>query len=254
MKTAPRQQPLLGILGGMGPLATVDFLAKLTRSLPASCDQEHLAWLTLSQPGTPDRSRAIQNGDNGPHPYLTQGAAWLSGQGVSLIAIPCSTSHYWYEAMQRASSAPILHIADATIEELLLGGDASGPVAVLATRGTVRHRIYSGRLHAAGCEVAALDENAQRAVDGIIRDVKAGQLESARREMHVLKARLKLRGVRAVVLGCTELPIAHDDTDPSLPAIDVTLALARAALRRLGYPTVALPLANSLASAALPGD
>lgn len=232
----PQQQPLLGILGGMGPLATVDFLGKLTRLLPVSCDQEHLPWITISQPGMPDRSQAIQNNNDGPLPYLTRGVAWLAAQGVGLICIPCSTSHYWFERMQAASSVPILHIADATIEALQ--GDqprTSGPVAIMATRGTIRSGIYRQRLLAADFEVSELGETDQVTVDDMIRKVKTGDVAGALRDMQAMEARLAARGIGTVILGCTELPLAHDAATAPVQGVDVSQALARACLRRLGY-------------------
>lgn len=232
----PQQQALLGILGGMGPLATVDFLGKLTRSLPVSCDQEHLPWITISQPGMPDRSKAIQENNDGPLPYLTRGVAWLAAQGVELICIPCSTSHFWFERMQAASSVPILHIADATIEELRHGESRqTSPVAVLATRGTIRSGIYRQRLLAADFEVCELKETDQAMVDEVIRKVKIGDIESARLEMRTIEDLLSARGIETIILGCTELPLAHATNSAPVHGIDVTQALARACLRRLGY-------------------
>lgn len=234
-----RQQALLGILGGMGPLATVDFLGKLTRLTPADCDQDHMPWITFSQPGIPDRSTAIQSGDDAPLPFLTQGVAWLASQGVRLIAIPCNTSHYWYEQMQQAASTPILHIADATIEEMQLRTAPAGLVAVLATRGTVQAGIYGTRLRAHGFAVEDIREAEQQTVDQIIRSVKAGDLGNARDTMRALLLTLAERGVRTAVLGCTELPIAYmvraGDAHSGVEAIDTSLALASVCLRRLGY-------------------
>lgn len=232
----PEQQPLLGILGGMGPLATVDFLGKLTRSLPVGCDQEHLPWITLSQPGMPDRSQSIQSGSDAPLPYLRKGVAWLAEQGVSLTCIPCSTSHFWFDRVQEASTVPVLHIADATIEELMLSSSRqAGPVAILATRGTIKSGIYRERLLRADCEVVDLSEEDQGVVDGIIRDVKAGKVADARNSMQGIQALLASRGIRTVILGCTELPLAHDAASAPLLGVDVSLALARVSLRRLGY-------------------
>lgn len=234
-----QQQALLGILGGMGPLATVDFLGKLTRLTPAKCDQEHLPWITFSQPGIPDRSTAIQSGGDAPAPYLTKGVAWLAAQGAKLIAIPCNTSHYWYEQMQRASSTPILHIADATIEEMQLHPEPAGSIAVLATRGTMQAGIYHNRLQVRGFDVATIREDEQLAVDQIIGDVKAGEVGAARDAMRALLLSLAGRGVQTAILGCTELPIAHtvraNDASSGVHAIDTSLALAHASLRRLGY-------------------
>lgn len=233
----PEQQPLLGILGGMGPLATVDFLAKLTSLVPAQRDQDHVPWITLSQPGMPDRSSAIRSGDDTPRTWLARGVAWLAEQGVDLIAVPCSSSHFWFDAMQEASRVPIVHIADATAEELRLSRlRQAGAIAVLATRGTIQSGMYEGRLRAADFEAIVPDEAQQIRVDSIIADVKRGERTAARHEMLNLQAELQRQGVAALVLACTELPLACDNRIAgSLPAIDVSLALARACLRRLGY-------------------
>lgn len=234
-----QQQALLGILGGMGPLATVDFLGKLTRLTPATCDQDHLPWVTVSQPGIPDRSAAIKAGNDGPGPFLVKGAVWLANQGTQLIAIPCNTSHFWFDQMQAASSVPILHIADATIEELQRSESPIGAIAILATRGTVQAGIYSKRLVAKGFDLAEITEDEQTVVDQIIKDVKGGQVGPARDSMRVLLQGLAGRGLKTAILGCTELPIAHivraGDPHSGVHAIDTSLALATASLRRLGY-------------------
>ncbi|MEY4756070.1 MAG: hypothetical protein RJA34_968, partial [Pseudomonadota bacterium] len=198
-----QQQALLGILGGMGPLATVDFLFKLTRLTAANCDQEHLPWVTASQPGIPDRSAAIKAGNDGPGPYLTKGVAWLAAQGVQLITIPCNTSHFWFDQMQAASSVPILHIADATIEELQHSEGEIGAITIMATRGTIQAGIYSRRLAAKGFDLAAIRENEQSVVDQIIKDVKGGQVGAARDAMRALLHQLSARGVKTAILGCT---------------------------------------------------
>lgn len=235
-----QQQALLGILGGMGPLATVDFLGKLTRLTPASCDQDHLPWVTVSQPGIPDRSAAIKGGNDGPGPYLVKGSAWLAAQGVKLIAIPCNTSHFWYDRMQASAGAvPILHIADAAIEELQRSSKPAGLVAILATRGTVQAGIYSNRLSAKGFDLASVSEEEQSVVDHVIKSVKGGEVDAGRKAMHQLIKTLAARGVKTVILGCTELPIAYEgidaDSAAGVQAVDTSLALATVSLRRLGY-------------------
>ena len=165
--------------------------------------------------------------------------SWLSDQGARLIAIPCNTSHYWYPQMQAASDATILHIADATIEELHLSAQPAGQVAVLATRGTVRAGIYSRRLLEHGFALTELAEDEQVQIDHIIKSVKAGEVGTARDAMRLLLLTLAGRGVQTAILGCTELPIAHmvraGDTPSGVQAIDTSLALATACLRRLGY-------------------
>jgi aspartate racemase len=133
-----------------------------------------LAWVTVSQPGIPDRSAAIKAGNDGPGPVLTKGAAWLAAQGTKLIAIPCNTSRFWFDRMQAASGVPILHIADATIEELQLGTAPIGAIAILATCGTVQAGVYSKRLVAKGFDLVETTEKEQTVVNQIIKDVKGG--------------------------------------------------------------------------------
>ncbi|MGZ3254094.1 MAG: aspartate/glutamate racemase family protein, partial [Burkholderiaceae bacterium] len=176
-------QPLLGILGGLGPLATVGFLDKITRLTPAKRDQDHLPWLTVSLPGIPDRSHAIQNNNDDPAPFLIQGVSYLASQGVQLIAVPCNTSHFWYEQMQGASSVPILHITDATIEELKLRKSDVKVIAILATRGTIKTGLYSKRLLAHGFKLHELSEAHQSVIDKVIHDVKGGDVKDARLAM-----------------------------------------------------------------------
>lgn len=234
------QQPVLGILGGMGPMATVDFLGKLTRMTPADCDQQHVPWLTLSQPGMPDRSSAIRSGDDSPRAWLCSGVERLSAQGVSLIAVPCSTSHHWFDAMQAASSAPLVHIADAAAAALHDGAGRGtnremARVAVLATRGTIASGMYATRLEAAGFEPFNPGEGQQTQVDGIIAAVKRGDTGAARRAMLLLEEELARDGVGTCILACTELPLARGGGEHALAAIDATEALARLCLQRLGY-------------------
>ncbi|MES2951283.1 MAG: amino acid racemase [Pseudomonadota bacterium] len=223
-----QQQALLGVLGGIGPSATVDFLSKLTRLTPATCDQDHLPWITVSQPGIDAKG-----------PFLIEAVAWLANQGTKLIAIPCNTSHLWYAQMQAASSAPILHIADAVIEELQLSKAPMGAMAILASRSTVQAGIYSERLVANGFDLVVITEKEQTVVDQIIKDVKGGQVGTARDSMRALLQMLAERGAKTAILGCTELPIAFlvqaDDSHSGMWVMDSSMALARVSLRRLGY-------------------
>lgn len=110
----------LGVLGGMGPLATADFLAKLTRLTPASVDQDHIPAVIYSATQTPDRSASITGRGPSPRQALTEGARFLAENGAACIAIPCNTAHFWYGDIQRSVDIPILHIVDAVCERVKL--------------------------------------------------------------------------------------------------------------------------------------
>ncbi len=235
--TALNQRPNLGVLGGMGPLATVNFLEKLARHSPAAPDQDPISWISVSPPAAPERSEANFPGTDEPLANLVQGARWLAGQGVELIAVPCNNSHFWHRRMQAACPVPILHIGEVVAQALRRLAPSASPVAVLATRATLHAGVYGNALRAHGFTAAPLDEEDQAAVDAIIRDVRRERLEVARRAMRYLLKTLEAKGIARVVLGCTELPLALPEQPSDLPAgmqvVDSSLALARACIERL---------------------
>jgi aspartate racemase len=118
---------MIGVLGGMGPAATVDFLAKLIRLTPAERDQDHVPVVVLSEPRVPDRVGPIMDG-RGPSPLdaLRRGIRTLERAGAGCIAIPCHTAHFWYDQMVASAHVPILHIADAVLADLTRHGATDG--------------------------------------------------------------------------------------------------------------------------------
>src|SRR3990170_3583948 len=109
----------IGVLGGMGPAATADFYQKIIRATPAKADQDHLKVLIFSNPQVPDRTAAIRGERPDPLPILAASAEVLIQGGVDLIAIPCVTAHYYYDALQQAVSVPILHLIGETATAVL---------------------------------------------------------------------------------------------------------------------------------------
>jgi aspartate racemase len=219
--------PLLGVLGGMGPAATADFLMKLVEETPAGRDQEHIPVLAASIPQIPDRSATILTGGPSPLAAMARSRDILLAAGAGAIAIPCNTAHHWYAPLQAESAAPILHIVDAVITEIARRGRAGTPVGLLATAGTLAARVYDGRLAAAGHALVLPTPTEQALVTDLIRAVKAGEGAGRRAEMAALVEALAARGAGAVVLGCTELPLLVDRDDEGV-MIDATRALARA--------------------------
>jgi aspartate racemase len=224
---------LLGVLGGMGPLATADFLRKLTEITPASRDQDHIPVLVYSNPQVPDRSTAITGKGESPLPALLDGIARLQDGGAEAIAIPCNTAHYWYDEMKAASRVPILHIVGSVCDVLRGKGIAGGTVGVMGTAGTLHTGIYQGYLQRNGyMPVLPSDaEMAELVMPGIVA-VKAGDLTTAKRDLGRAARLLAARGAQMVVLGCTEIPLALADASPEAAAryVDSTAALAQASL------------------------
>jgi aspartate racemase len=236
--TRPRLR--LGILGGLGPLASVDFYAKLTALTEAGRDREHLPLALVSATETPDRSAAILGGSEDPLPALRDAVAMLDDLGVECIAITCNTAYHWYDALARGSRARLLHIADGVVRALSARLAPGARVAVLATRGTLASGYYRQRLAAAGFDPATpRAADLQRQVDAVIATVKAGRVEEAAAVFEGALTALANERFDAAVLACTELPVAYAacESPPLRPLpIDATLELAREALTVLGYP------------------
>lgn len=220
---------LIGILGGMGPLATVDFMERviaLTRLAGAARDQQHLPLLVAHLPHIPDRSEALLGDGENPLPALLEGIGILNRNDVDLIVIPCNTAHHWYEAMRANSRAPIIHIAEACVAAL---PDTARRAAVLATGGTLRSGLYQRMLAARGFEPVEPDGRTQRHIDDCIRHVKAGEIGESTGHLAAAIEALGRQGAQAAVLGCTELPLAARPMGtPRVPLVDSTLELARA--------------------------
>ncbi|EJL25238.1 aspartate racemase [Caulobacter sp. AP07] len=223
---------LIGVLGGMGPAATLDFLGKLQANTPADVDQDHWPVLTFSASQVPDRTAAILGHGESPLPAMREGLAMLARAGASCAAIPCNTAHHWFDELQASTDLTLVHIVDAVASELK-ARRLPGSVGLLATTGTVQARIYQRRLDAHG--IATRTARDQAAVMRAIEDIKAGRLDRALPAVIGQVRELLDAGCDAVVLGCTELPLLAPDFPPALRAvsIDTTDALARACLRTI---------------------
>jgi aspartate racemase len=223
---------ILGVLGGMGPLASAEFMRRLTLLTPAERDQDHIPAVLWSDPRVPDRTAARIAGGADPLPALLRGIRGLEAAGCGAIAIPCNTAHGWFEAMQAATPLPILHIVDAAADELARLGVAEGPVGVMGTAGTLAMRLYQQRLEARGYRCLVPDPaEMETLVTPAIAEVKANRVAEAHVPLAEAASRLVARGARAVVLGCTEIPLGIA-AGPALPfpVCDTLDALARAAI------------------------
>ncbi len=221
--------PKLGVLGGMGPLATVDFLRKLVDRTPARADHEHIPFVVHSVPQLPDRIRAIFDGGASPLPKLIDAIETLQAAGAVCIAMPCNTAHYWYDEFAPAAKVPFLHIADAALATLASHRQPMARLGLLGTRGTLRAGFYQRRFAERRVEcVISSPADQKELVDPAIKAVKANDLDSATPLIERAAERLLEQGASSVVLGCTEIPVVLDRFQPDLAerCVDVTIALA----------------------------
>lgn len=198
---------LLGVLGGMGPLATLDFQHKLLEATPAESDQQQLPSVVWNVPQVADRQKALAGLGPSPLPQLLHGIEKLNQAGASHIVIACNTAHHWYDALSRASAAPLLHIVDATLESLV----AQKPqrVGIIATKGTLEAGWFQRGLAAQGIEALepTPEELAEWFVPGCYA-VKRGQLREGGERLNRLADALLARGAEQLILACTEVPVA----------------------------------------------
>ena len=227
-KTLP---PLLGVLGGMGPLATADFLAKLVAETPASRDQDHIPYVAWGVPQIPERPAAIVGGGESPLPYMLRGIAKLKQAGAQAVAIACNTAHFWYDDLVREGELPILHIADAVCDLLAERGITTGTIGLIGTDGTIKAGFFQSRFAARGlgCITSSRADQEQLVLPAIAC-VKANDLDRAHRLAVQAVENLRAAGTRAVVLACTETPLAveHAPSPAAAHCIDASRALARA--------------------------
>jgi aspartate racemase len=223
---------IIGVLGGMGPLASAHFMLRLTLLTPAERDQDHVPAVLWSDPRIPDRIAALRGQGPDPLPWLLRAIEGLKQAGCGAVVIPCNTVHAWFDRLAAPAILPILHIVDAAAEDLRRTGITGGRIGLVGTEATLSQRIYQDRLGALGWDMIEPDAaQMRRLVVPAIAAVKANRVAEAYAPFADVVSSLAARGAAAVVLGCTEIPIALEAGPPlDVPVIDTIDALARAAI------------------------
>jgi aspartate racemase len=225
---------MLGVLGGMGPLASAHFMLRLTLLTPADQDQDHIPTVLWSDPRIPDRGASRLGNGPDPLPWLMRGINGLRAAGCGAIAIPCNTAHGWFEPMAKAAGGPILHIVDAAATDLRRQGIGRGTIGLMGTSLTLSMKLYQERLQAQGWDIIEPEPlQMERLVMPSIASVKANRVVEAYQPLVEVVNSLAARGATAVVLGCTEIPLAIQagPADALLvPVVDTIDALARASI------------------------
>jgi aspartate racemase len=209
---------VVGILGGMGPMSTVDLMRKVTEKTPVQSEREHLRILVDSRPQIPDRPAAVLGTGPSPVPMLQESARLLEGWGADLIAIPCNTVHAFIEEVQEAVTVEVLDMIGLVGRELAKGVRKGAPVGLLATTAASRARIFHDRLLGFSL-VTPRDSDQEELVTKAILQVKVDDDVAAPREK-LLRAVENLEPrPEAVVAGCTEVELALDGALLPVPII-----------------------------------
>lgn len=222
---------MIGVLGGMGPLATVDFFNKVLAATPAKGDADHVPLLIQSDPRIPPRPAAILNSGRSPLPELLAGRDRLIAAGATALAMPCNTAHFWYADLVKGCSVPFISIVDASLGEIGKLAKPGATIGIIATRATLTAKIFDAPLLSSGYTPMPPDDDLMdKLVLPGIELVKAGQVLQGGQLIEQAVQVLLNQGAGAVLLGCTETPLALDAVQSPLRArcVDSTAALARA--------------------------
>lgn len=229
--SAPRADTL-GVLGGMGPLATADFMRKLIELTPAKTEAEHIPLILLSAPDIPDRVAPILTGSGpSPLPALLDRRRLLERAGARAIAMPCNTAHHWEKDLVDGCSVPFLSIVDATLSALGESASQGASLGLIATAATIKSGFYQRRLGEAGYAVLLPRKNIliETILPGIAL-VKKNRIADAEPLFAQALASLLDDGAERVILACTEVDMAipRQAEDVRSRCIDTNEALARA--------------------------
>jgi len=226
-------EKIIGILGGMGPEATIDLFYKIIKFTPAEKDQDHLRIIIDNNPKIPDRTAAILGKGEDPLPALQKTAQNLEKAGADFIIIPCNTAHYFLPSIQESVKIPILNMIEETAKETQKRNSSIKKTGLLASIGTYKTEIYHQHFKKFNIEVISPEEKDEEEIMKAIYTVKAGNL-SEEIKKNILKIAQKLidKGAEAIIAGCTEIPLILKEGDVPVPIIDPTQALAEAAIQK----------------------
>lgn len=229
MNTLKRK--VLGVIGGLGPIATAHFMELVIRMTDASCDQENLDMIIYNFPCIPDRTAYIlDKSKENPLPRMIEIGNALASQGADYIATPCVTAHYFCEQLKSGVSVPIINGVKETVAHLKERGVTSA--GIMATDGTVSSGLFTKELLAEGITPIIPTKEGQADVMHLIyNNIKAGKPADMDRFFSV-KDELIKSGAQAIILGCTELSLIKRDCDIGHGFIDALEVLAQQSVVR----------------------
>ncbi len=228
------EKKVLGIIGGVGPLATMLLGEMIVRRTKAFTDQEHMHFIIDNDTRIPDRTAYIlDHSKPNPLPVMIEDANKLADAGADMICIPCNTAHSFYEFLQEGSKVPVLHMIRETAKRALQV--EAKRVGVLATIGTLKSNLYQEALIACGIEPVVPDEAMQQDLMSVIYDyVKAGK-KITKEQWQPIETAMRNAGCDHIILGCTELSVINRELSLDNSYIDALIALADCAITSCGY-------------------
>lgn len=215
------REKIVGILGGMGPEATVDLFSKIIKETKIEKEEDHLRIIIDNNPKMPSRQDAILNGGESPVPAMVETAKNLERAGADFIILSANTAHYFYDDVSREINIPILHIINEAVKYMLRTYPNIKKVGVMATNAAVKTRLYNNCCEKFNIEVIDAETEIQNLVHNTIFDFKHNGLS----EKNIADAQNCVKyfvdkGAEAIIMGCTEIPVILAGKEFEIPLID----------------------------------
>jgi len=224
-------QKIVGVMGGMGPDATVDFMARVIAMTDSGSDQGHVHMIVDQDPTIPNRQRAIREGSADVTEALGEMAKRLEVAGADFLVMVCNTAHVFLDGVHAITSIPFISIIDESVNEIDRVCPDARKVGVMATDGCLDTGIYQDAITASGREALVPEKDGLEQLMRLISAIKAGnQGEDIRRSMQASANELVQQGADVIIAGCTEIPIVFDGENCTVPVISSTNVLAERTL------------------------
>lgn len=229
------KREILGVLGGMGPMATSVFFERVIKNTLATCDQDHVDMMILNHASLPDRTLAIATGQHSIFlKAIEPDFKKMEAAEVTRIAIPCNTSHFFYEALSQMTSIPIINMVEETVKQLSQSGYAGKKIGILATDGTIKSGVYKNMLEKYGMVAISPDDKNQMVVMQTIYSIKSGEKPSMFEIEHLIYDMVRVQGCSKVILACTELSLLDLEETIQKFCVDAMDVLVKTSIEQCG--------------------
>ena len=233
----------LGIIGGMGPQATIYMFNKIVSMTPAETDQEHIEILIHNNTKIPDRTQAILNNGKSPLEQLIRSGRILEQMGADVLIVPCMTSHYYFDDLKKQMTIPIINAIEQTANHVGNNYPTIKNIGILATSGTLKSNLFQNYLLQQNLNPIVPSDNVQKnfvmeAIYGS-EGIKAGFINQHTKNKLLEAAKTMIHdGAEVLIAGCTEIPLVIQDKDFDIPIVDTMEVLSRAAIAYCSKETI----------------
>lgn len=232
------QEKIVGVIGGMGPEATVDFMRRVIRSTPANDDSDHIRMIVDNNPKIPSRIKALIDGTGeSPGPAMAKMAVNLASQGAGVIVIPCNTAHFYYDEVSAAVEIPVLNMIDLTVEAVISENPEIKTAGLLASDAVIKTGLYAKAFQDRSISLCIPSPRFQENLMSSILRIKRGDVGPGVKDGLTTAADdLIKQGARVLLVACTELSIIADGVALGARVYNTSQALAEATVRA-AFPT-----------------